>query len=194
MNHNDPFCLIIDEDREAGDALLERLLESGLDLTVYTRGNVAEATDFLLTGGIDLLFIRITQWDAYQHLMYGRRTGPGAVIFLSGAGEKGTAFLETQLDFHLQPPYPAGVLEKVHRVLLNPTFRLRPLDFFFLKHRCRTDVIRYGDLRRAVGRHTHLVIETDQEAFEIQSSLPEFERRLPIPGYRKGPRLLVFNP
>jgi hypothetical protein len=180
--------LIIDSDAAAGRELSELLLNrTPVDKTppnVIVSLDVEPAADVLLNEPVDWLFIRISQWDDYQHLVFARQPCIHVytrVIFLSGRAEKRTDHLHLELDAHLQPPYRTSRLAKVWNKLSDPDFTPQPLDFFFLKAQARYIPIRYPDLYQVQHFGRELWIETRQGEYRITGNLSAFQSRLPIP-------------
>src|ERR1700722_2535044 len=181
-----PTILLVDNDaaasRELGALLLDRLPgQKAGPPRLYLAAGVAAAAETIRDERLDWLFIRITEWDAYQHIAFASPLPPPRVVFLSGRAEKCTEHLPLVVDAHLQPPYNAGRLAKIWNRLTGPGFDPRPLDFFFLKNHALYETIRYRDLQQVRKVWGELRVQTRDMEYRMSGSLNAFQERLPIP-------------
>src|ERR1700678_1544259 len=103
---------IIDNDLEAADELVVILEAHGREGSVGMATDVPAAMAILWKDPVDLLFIRIGEWDKYRKVAPLLAHPPGRIVFLSGRTDKCTANLPQEVDAHLQPPYRESQVRK----------------------------------------------------------------------------------
>jgi DNA-binding LytR/AlgR family response regulator len=172
-------ALIIDEDMAAAKQLADLLLNCGYVHQCFFVGNMADAQKIMLERRIGILFIRIIHWDKYRRIIPLLNHPPEVIVFLSGRMEKCTYELSEEVDFHLQPPFRRTSLIRVFARLLEPGFRPRSLDFFFLKCNHRFRVVYFDSLRAVSSKGGYLTVRTDKQEYFVAGSLRRLEERLP---------------
>jgi DNA-binding LytR/AlgR family response regulator len=175
--HPKPLCLIIDSDRTAVDKL-SALLQPHAGL-VWTATQARLMQDALQKHPFDCIFIRIDEWDEYRMIARDLSRPPATIVFLSGQCEKCAAYLSTELDFHLQPPYYSASIDRLFARRSDPAFQPRPLDFFFLKNKCRYQVIYFSTVQTIHAKGRSVTIQTDTDEYTITGSLSRLQERLP---------------
>jgi hypothetical protein len=186
-----PTVLVIDPDVHTSNGLAALLLDRRERPDVMTATSVQVAEHALQTEYIAWLFIRISLWDDFQRTAAGLPQPPDRIVFLSPAHENYTGDLPELLDAHLKPPYSAAKIARIWDRLTHPSFRPRPLDFFFLKTDGHYHIIRYQDLRQVRRHRGKIQIFTRIGDFEVIGSLVDFQARLPVPLTRVGRNWLV---
>jgi len=182
---------IIDPDMAAADELAAILEEMGRTGMVAIADTVVTAMDVLWKEPVDLLFIRIGEWDNYRKVAPLLPHAPERIVFLSGRTDKCTANLSGEVDAHLQPPYRASHVRKCIQRFADPEFRPRSHAFFFLRVDCRYHAIPLDSLQWVRTRGHKLIIQTDTERYEVFGTLDKLQQRLPVSFTRAGRGLLI---
>lgn len=182
---------IIDPDLAAADELAAILEDHGRDGAVGIAANLQAALDILWKDPIDLLFIRIREWDKYRNVAPLLAHPPDRVVFLSGRKERYTDNLPDEVDAHLQPPYQEDKVRKCLQRFADPDFRARSQEFFFLRVRRRYHAVQLDSLQFVRTRGSFLIICTDTEQYEVYETLDQLQKRLPVALTRVGPGLLI---
>lgn len=186
-----PHCLLIDADEAALQELTGLLPRHTQSANIYAVAGIPQALPVLRERRIDILFIRIKDWDDYRRVLPMIPEPPDFVVFLSSRKEKGARMIDESVDFHLQGSYRPAELARIFARINDGRFTPRALDMFFLKSGWKVYVIHFSALKAVSSKGRVLTIQTDRAEYQVGGSLSGLQERLPPMFCRVGPSLLV---